>query len=117
MQIGQDKVLMQPGKGILEGGKYNNKWVIKLSKISLTEAQKAVLSKGLNYAITHSYIPNVDYITAIESMCPKLREDDAMELRLDINSLLRKAKVPKANLTKQEKIGLFQPKRIKTRSS
>ena len=36
-------------------------------------------------------------------MYPKLREDDAMELRSDINSLLRKAKVPKANLTKQEK--------------
>ena len=61
-----------------------------------------MLAKGLNYAITPSHIPNVDYITAMESMCPKLREDDAMELRSDINSLLRKTKVPKGNLTKQE---------------
>ena len=45
-------------------------------------------------------------------MCPKLKED-AMELRADINSLLRKAKVPKSNLTSQEKIGLSQPKRTK----
>ena len=99
----------------MEGGKYNNKWVINLSKTSLTEAQKAVLAKGPNYAITPSHIPNVDYITAIESMCPKLREDDAMELRSDINSILRKAKVAKANLTKQEKIGLSQLKKDKDR--
>ena len=81
----------------------NNKWVINLSKTSLTDCQKAVLAKGPNYAITPMHIPNIDYITAIESMCPKLKEDDAMELRADINSLLRRAKVPKSNLTKQDK--------------
>ena len=80
-----------------------NKWVINLSKTSLTEAQKAVLAKGPNYSITPNQIPNVDYITVVESMCPKLKEEDAMELRSDINSLLRKAKTPKPNLTKQEK--------------
>ena len=45
------------------------------------------------------HIPNVNYITAIESVC-QLMEEDAMELREDVNSLLRRAKVPKANLTK-----------------
>ena len=58
---------------------------------------------------------NVDYITAIESVCPKLKEEDAMELRVDVNSLLRRAKVPKANLTKQERIGLPQIKKDKER--
>ena len=57
----------------------------------------------------------MDYITAIESVCPKLKEEDAMELRADINSLLRKAKVPKDNLTKQERIGLSQLKKDKDR--
>ena len=47
-------------------------------------------------------------------MCPKLKKDDAMGLRWDINSLLRKAKVPKSNLTKQ-KIGLSQLKKDKDR--
>ena len=69
----------------------------------LAEAQKAVLANGPNFAIIASHIPNIDYITAKESMCPKLKEDDAMELRLYIYSLLRKAKVPKPSLTKQEK--------------
>ena len=48
-------------------------------------------------------------------MCSKLKEEDAMELRADINSILRKAKVPKSNLTSQEKIGLSQLKKDKDR--
>ena len=42
----------------------------------------------------------MDYITAIESMCPKLKEEDASELRADINALVRKGKAPKPNLNK-----------------
>ena len=57
----------------------------------------------------------MDYITAIESVCPKLKEEDAMELRADVNSLLRGAKVPKDSLTKQERIGLSQLKEDKDR--
>ena len=48
-------------------------------------------------------------------MCPKLKEEDAMELRADINSLLRKGKVPKPNLTKQERVGLTQLKKDQNR--
>ena len=86
----------------------NNKWVINLSKTNLTEGQKSVLAKGPNFSITPKYIPNMDYITAVESMCSKLKEEDAMELRSDINAFLRKAKAPKPNLTRQESIGLAQ---------
>ena len=48
-------------------------------------------------------------------MCPKLREEEAMELRSDVNALLRKAKVPKPNLTRQEKLGLAELKKDKDR--
>ena len=75
----------------------NSKWVINLSKTELTEGQKSVLAKGPNFSIAPKYIPNVDYITAVESMCSKLKEEDAMELRSNINSLLRKAQAPKPN--------------------
>ena len=93
----------------------NSKWVINLSKTSLTKAQESVLAKGPNYAITPTHIPNVDYITTIESVHPKLKEEEAMELRADVNSLLRKAKVLKVNLTKQDWIGLSQLKKDKER--
>ena len=46
-----------------------------------------MLAKGPNFSIAPRFIPNVDYITAVESMCPKLKEEDAMELRTNINSL------------------------------
>ena len=43
-------------------------------------------------------------------MCPKLKEEDASELGSNINALLRKGKVPKPNLNKQEIITLSQLK-------
>ena len=57
----------------------------------------------------------MDFITAVQSTCSKLKEEDAMELRSDINALLRKAKVPKPNLTRQESIGPAQLKKDKDR--
>ena len=74
------------------GNKVNNKWVINLSSSNLTQAQMSVLAKGPNFPLAPNNIPNVDYITAVESMCTKLKEEDAMELRANINALLRKAK-------------------------
>ena len=92
-----------------------SKWVINLYKTELTPAQKSVLVKGPNFAISPNNIPNLEYITAIETMCPKLREEDASELRANINALLRKEKAPKPNLNKQERIGLKQLKKDQDR--
>ena len=58
----------------MEAASDNRKWVINLSKTRLTEAQESLLAKGPNFAITPTNIPNVDYITAIESVCPKLKK-------------------------------------------
>ena len=44
-------------------------------------------------------------------MCSKHKEEDAAELRGDINGLLRKGKAPKPNLNKQERIALAQLKK------
>ena len=91
----------------------NSKWVINLSKTSLPEGQKSILAKGPNFSLTPKYIPNVDYIAVVESMCSKLWEDEAIKLRTDINVLLRKS--PKSNLTKEERINLAQLKKDKNR--
>ena len=68
---GNDK---QTGNNNLE-----NKWVINLSKVELTQAQKSVLSKGPNYAVAPNSIPNMDYITAIETVCSKFKGEEAAE--------------------------------------
>ena len=65
----------------------NPKWVINLSNKPLTPAQRSVLAKG----------PNLEYITAIEAACTKLSQQDAEELRADINKVLRSSHPP--NLT------------------
>ena len=87
--------------------------VINLSNSNLTQAQLSVLAKGPNFALAPNNIHNIDYITAVESMCTKIKEEDAMELRANINALLKKAKVPKPNLTKEERIWLLQLKKDK----
>ena len=48
-------------------------------------------------------------------MCPKLKKEDASELRADVNALLRKGKAPKPNLNTAERIGLTQLKKDQDR--
>ena len=83
-----------------------NKWVVKLSSVPLTPAQESLLSKGPNFAPAPLNPPNMEFISAIESVCQKLSDQDAQELRVETNCLLRKAKIPKSNITKEERKAL-----------
>ena len=76
----------------------NPKWVINLSNKPLTPAQRSVLAKGPNFAVTPRQPPNLEYITAIEAACTKLSQQDAEELRADINRVLRSSHSPKTQL-------------------
>ena len=75
----------------------NPKWVINLSNKPLTPAQRSVLAKGPNFAVTPRQPPNLEYITAIEAACTKLSQQDAEELRADVNRVLKSSHPP--NLT------------------
>ena len=75
----------------------NPKWVINLSSKPLTPVQRSVLANGPNYAVTPRQPPNLEYITAIEAACTKLSQQDAEELRANINRVLRSSHPP--NLT------------------
>ena len=72
----------------------NPKWVINLSSKSLTPAQRSVLAKGPNFAVTPRQPPNLEYITAIEAACTKLSQQDADELGADVNRVLRSSHPP-----------------------
>ena len=63
----------------------NPKWVINLSSKPLSPAQRSVLTKGPNFAVTPKHPPNLEYITAIEAACTKLSQQVAEEPRADIN--------------------------------
>ena len=72
----------------------NPKWVINLSSKPLTLDQRSVLAKGPNFVVTPKQPPNLEYITAIKAACTKLSQQDAEELRDDINRFLRSSHPP-----------------------
>ena len=77
----------------------------------MTPAQRSVLAKGPNFAVTPRQPPNLEYITAIEAACTKLSQQDAQELRADVNRVLRSSHPPKPNLTKAQNIAIRELKR------
>ena len=78
----------------------------QLSSKPLTPTQRSILAKGPNFVITPRHPPNLEYITAIEAACTKLSQQDAKELRADINWVLRSSHPPKPNLTKAQNLAI-----------
>ena len=89
----------------------NPKWVINLSSKPLTPAQRSVLAKGPNFVVSPKHPANLEYINAIEAACTKLSQQDAEELRADINRVLKSSHPPKPNLTKAQNFALRELKR------
>ena len=114
------RLILPPGKATLpappvapqgsSNEEPNPKWVINLSNKPLTPAQRSVLAKGPNFVVTPRQPPNLEYMTAIEAACTKLSQQDAEELRADINRVLRSSP-PKPNLTKAQNTALRELKR------
>jgi len=53
------------------------RWIVNISKKELSEAERSVLSKGLNFAITPEKVPVKDFVVATEKVCGKLNQNDA----------------------------------------
>ena len=83
-------------------------WVKNLSDRELTQTEKDVLAKGLNFAISPKALPVVDLITATESAIRsnRLAQPDADQLRLKVTAALSSAKLPPSNCSHQERIAL-----------
>ena len=68
--------------------------------------QKEVLRLGLNFAPAPTKLPLVDTITAVEEGAQQLKEEDAEDLWRRVCGILRHAKPPKDNLTKEQRNAL-----------
>ncbi|XP_072048791.1 uncharacterized protein [Amphiura filiformis] len=88
-----------------------NRWVINKSDRILSENEKSVLEKGLNYAVTPREIPMKEYIVNTEVACRQLAPAKAQSLRADVVKCLRKSKVPPCNIKKGEQKALFDLKK------
>ena len=76
------------------------------SQPTLTPAQEDVLRLGLNFAPAPSKFPLTDTVVTVESGARKLTPEDAVDLRGRVCGILRRAKVPRSNLTKEQRTAL-----------
>ena len=85
-----------------------DRWVINKSDRNLTEFELSVLQKGLNFAVTLTRVPVVEFITSIESASNLIgsESDHSSRLRLDCIDILKHAKVPESNISKDERAAL-----------
>ena len=82
------------------------RWVVNLSKYKLTESERSVLAKGLNFAPTPTRTPVDEFVVATELACRAISNEKADTLRAQVASILKSSKPPKSNIAKQERLAL-----------
>ncbi|XP_072036723.1 uncharacterized protein [Amphiura filiformis] len=90
------------------------KWVVNNTERKLTDSQNSLLAKGLNFAVSVDRIPNEDFIVAAEKVSWKLPPGEAQNLRAEVAGVLKSAKIPKSNISKEERVALKQLKKDKS---
>ena len=75
-------------------------WVVNLSSRSLSDAEKTLLKKGLNFAVTPGNIPATEIIAKVEAAVRQLDTEQADTVRRAVNSILQQADPPEPNITK-----------------
>ena len=75
-------------------------WVVNLSSRSLSDAEKALLKKGLNFAVTPANIPATEIIAKVEAAVRQLDAEQADTVRRAVNGILQQADPPEPNITK-----------------
>ncbi|XP_072051992.1 uncharacterized protein [Amphiura filiformis] len=93
------------------GPNVKERWVKNLSDRSISDSERSLLEKGLNYAVSSKRIEGrqvTEIITSTESAIrsSKLEYSRAEELRQRVNASILSAKPPKSNLTKSEYLAL-----------
>ena len=77
------------------------KRVVYLSSRSLSDAEKALLKKRLNFAVTPANIPATEIIAKVEAAIRQLDAEQADTVRRAVNGILQQAKPPEPNITKE----------------
>ena len=77
-------------------------WVKNISDTVLTDGETKLLSKGLNFSVTPRNIPNKDLIASIEMASSHLPQDEARILCSRAASIIKNARPPNSNISKEE---------------
>ena len=95
-------------------GSQLKKWVTNLSKYKLSVPEEKLLQKGLNFAVSCDRIPVEDFIVATEKACSFIPVEDRPSLRAEVAGVLRNAKPPKSNISKEERAAIKSLKKKDT---
>ena len=76
-------------------------WVVYLSCRSLSDSEKALLKKGLNFAVTPANIPATEIIAKVEAAVRQLDTEQADTVRRALNGILQQAEPLEPNITKE----------------
>ena len=82
------------------------KFAINMSKRLLSNSEESILALGLNVVPAPTSIPELDIITETEATTRCLDDYSAAKLRLAVQSCLTNPKLPKSNMTKDQKLAL-----------
>ena len=84
-------------------GSLVNKVVVNMSSYQLTDAEKRVLEKGLNFAPAPRDVPKLEIMSSIEPALRTCEDQMAAEVaRAKIASILKTAVRPNSNICKEE---------------
>ena len=83
-----------------------DRWVINLSDKTLSKAEEEVLGLGLNFAPAPTKLPLVDIAAGLEEGARQLGSDEASDLRGRLCGILRRAKLPRDNLSREQREAL-----------
>jgi hypothetical protein len=90
------------------------RWVINISSHELSEKERDVLSKGLNFAVTPPKLPVEEFITSTELACQQLQDSTkSAALRSDVTRILSKRRKHRPNINVEERKALQSLSRMK----
>ena len=77
--------------------------VINRSARNITPVEEDVLALGLNFAVVPHVLPKEEIVQHLEPKIFRRTNDAASNIRVQITEVLRRAKLPRSNLTKNMK--------------
>lgn len=80
--------------------------VVNLTSVELSQSALSVLGKGFNFSVAPRSIPIEKVIIGVETAVRRLPKPLAEEIRQDASRILKECKVPRPNLTLEERIAL-----------
>jgi hypothetical protein len=85
-----------------------NKWVKNLSSKDLSDADKKLLGRGINFAVTPLKMPASELIACVELACKQIGPQSAQaeEIRRETSKVITHAKLPTSNITAEERLSL-----------